>query len=62
MKMNEEIKSKLVLTQFDNFKIYTIQNDCMGRDIMNKHIWEPHIVNFLETNLKNSVLASVFCV
>jgi FkbM family methyltransferase len=52
MKINEEIKSKLVLTQFDDFKIYTIQNDCMGRDIINKHIWEPHIVNFLKTNLK----------
>jgi len=52
MTINEEIKSKLILTEFDDFKIHTIQNDCMGRDIINKKIWEPHIVNFLKTNLK----------
>jgi SAM-dependent methyltransferase len=52
MIINEKIKSNLVLTEFDDFKIHTIQNDCMGRDIINKKIWEPHIVNFLKLNLK----------
>lgn len=52
MEINEEIKSRLILTEFDDFKIYTIHNDCMGKDIINKKIWEPHIVNFLKKNLK----------
>jgi FkbM family methyltransferase len=47
MKKNNNIK----IAEYDWFKIYTITNDCMGRDILNGVCWESHIVSFLNQNL-----------
>lgn len=49
----EKIKNNIKLAQYDWFKIYTITNDCMGKDILNGKCWESHIVNFLKNNLNN---------
>jgi len=40
------------LTKHDWFSIYTFSNDWLGADIMRGVAWEPHIVKFLNNNLK----------
>ena len=52
MLITEQIKTNLRLSDFNDFKIYTVQNDCMGKDIIDGKVWESHIVNFLKKNLK----------
>lgn len=47
----EKIKFNIKLSTYDWFKIYTLINDCMGKDIINGKCWESHIVNFLKNNL-----------
>jgi FkbM family methyltransferase len=45
-------KNNLVETIFEDFKIKTFKNDGIGNNIQSKKTWEPHIINFLERNLK----------
>lgn len=56
----EKIKSNIKLSTYDWFNIYTLVNDCVGKDIINGKSWESHIVNFLKNNLtKESIFVDV---
>ena len=50
----QENKHLLRETKFENFKFFSYINDWMGLDIINGKIWEPHIVNFIKYNFKNT--------
>jgi len=47
----DDLKDNVRVSKYDWFNVYTLNNDLMGRDIINGKCWEPHIVKFLNTNL-----------
>lgn len=46
------VYNKLIPSTHRGITIYTLANDGIGRNLINDTEWEPHIIRFLENNLK----------